>query len=204
MSYRNSSTSRSHDSMSNSPRYSSNSNGTCSDSGANQQQQGGSNKWAAAAANAEQQQNQGGSGSRYAGWETVDQEEENNSDQGWLDRKTRKVQNDSVETTRRVLAKVKEAEESAGNSLSKLNQQSGNYLSLLFLSLFFLFIIPLSPSSSSHTHTLSVCVLSCLASVMFANQKSMCHSQEHLFRSPSQFNLKQHVIVIHLHTIIPP
>jgi hypothetical protein len=202
MSYRNSSTSRSHDSMSNSPRYSSNSNGTYSGSGANQQQQGGSNKWAAAAANAEQQQNQGGSGSRYAGWETVDQEEENYSDQGWLDRKTRKVQNDSVETTRRALAKMREAEESAGNSLSKLNQQSGNYLSLLFLSLFFLFIISPSPSSSSHTHNLSLSLCVCEPQSDQYVPKSKINQKCATARNTSfpQFNLKQHVIVIHLHT----
>ncbi|KAJ3047305.1 Protein transport protein S9 plasma membrane t-SNARE, partial [Rhizoclosmatium hyalinum] len=79
-------------------------------------------KWASAAAAAEEHQRSGGR--RYDGWENVDQEEENHDDEGWLARKTRAVQNDSVNTTRRALQKAREADEIADRSLNKLNEQS--------------------------------------------------------------------------------
>ncbi|KAI9339940.1 hypothetical protein BDR26DRAFT_861854 [Obelidium mucronatum] len=83
----------------------------------------GGGKWAQAAAAAEEQQRSGGS-ARYAGWENVHEEDENHDDEGWLARKTRAVQNDSVNTTRRALQKARETEELAGRSLNQLNQQS--------------------------------------------------------------------------------
>ncbi|KAI9364996.1 hypothetical protein DFJ73DRAFT_956192 [Zopfochytrium polystomum] len=57
-------------------------------------------------------------------WEDVDDEEENYNDEGWLERKTKKTQQDSVDTTRRALAKLREAEDSATAGLTRLNQQS--------------------------------------------------------------------------------
>ncbi|KAJ1559206.1 hypothetical protein HK405_011592, partial [Cladochytrium tenue] len=82
--------------------------------------------------------NGGGGGDRYGDdngygrapppeerrWEDVDDEEENYEDEGWLQRKTKKTQQDSVDTTRRALAKMREAEDSATSGLNTLNQQS--------------------------------------------------------------------------------
>ncbi|KAJ3310419.1 hypothetical protein HDU76_003373 [Blyttiomyces sp. JEL0837] len=84
---------------------------------------GGGGKWAAAAAAAEEQ-NRSGSYKPYDGWENVDDEEENYEDEGWLARKTRATQNQSVETTRKALAKMTEAEDIASSSMVKLNNQS--------------------------------------------------------------------------------
>ncbi|KAJ3060568.1 hypothetical protein HDU98_003491 [Podochytrium sp. JEL0797] len=85
---------------------------------------GGGGKWAAAAAAAEDQQRNGGGAGRYAGWENVHEEDDNYDDEGWLSRKTRAVQDDSVNTTRRALQKARDAEDMAGRSLNQLNQQS--------------------------------------------------------------------------------
>ncbi|KAJ3316278.1 hypothetical protein HDU76_001920 [Blyttiomyces sp. JEL0837] len=90
--------------------------------GSNSNGGGGGSKWAAAAAAAEDQSRTGYK--PYQGWETVDDEAENYEDEGWLARKTRKTQNDSVETTRRALAKMHEADDIASKSLGKLNSQS--------------------------------------------------------------------------------
>lgn len=57
-------------------------------------------------------------------WQNVDEEEENYNDEGWLQRKTKKVQDDSVNTTRQALSKLREAEDSASAGLTRLNQQS--------------------------------------------------------------------------------
>ncbi|KAJ3205580.1 hypothetical protein HDU82_005111 [Entophlyctis luteolus] len=80
---------------------------------------GGTSKWAQAASAVET-----GRTNRYDGWENVHEEDENYDDEGYLARRTRAVQNDSAETTRRALQKAREAEDLAGRSLNQLNQQS--------------------------------------------------------------------------------
>ncbi|KAJ3179890.1 Protein transport protein S9 plasma membrane t-SNARE [Geranomyces variabilis] len=78
------------------------------------------NRWAAAAAQAaEGQTNNGG----YRSWETVDEEPEQYDDSGWLDRKTQKVQNDSLMSSRRALQRLNRADEVAVNNLSRLHSQ---------------------------------------------------------------------------------
>ncbi|KAJ3119617.1 hypothetical protein HK100_000232 [Physocladia obscura] len=80
---------------------------------------GGGSKWAQAANAVET-----GRTNRYDGWENVNDEEENYDDEGWLSRKTRNVQNESADTTRRALQKARDAEELAARSLNQLNSQS--------------------------------------------------------------------------------
>ncbi|KAI8851785.1 hypothetical protein BC829DRAFT_386014 [Chytridium lagenaria] len=72
-----------------------------------------SSKWASAAQAAETQNQSGYASSGYKGWEN-----------GWLQRKTKKVQNDSLETSRKALAKLNQSEAVASSSLNKLNKQS--------------------------------------------------------------------------------
>ncbi|KAJ3412719.1 Protein transport protein S9 plasma membrane t-SNARE [Chytridiales sp. JEL 0842] len=79
------------------------------------------NKWEAAAAAAESYNQSGGA---YRSWETVDDEPEDYENEEWLQRKTKKVQDDSLQTTRKALQKLTMAEQTAQGSLVKLNQQS--------------------------------------------------------------------------------
>ncbi|KAJ3204854.1 hypothetical protein HDU67_009253 [Dinochytrium kinnereticum] len=83
-----------------------------------------SSKWAAAAQAAETQNKSGYASSGYKGWENVDNETENYDDEGWLARKTKKTQNDSLESSRKALAKLQQSESVAASSLNKLNNQS--------------------------------------------------------------------------------
>ncbi|KAJ3141393.1 hypothetical protein HK101_003412, partial [Irineochytrium annulatum] len=93
---------------------------------------GAPNKWAAAAEAAETgaRGGYGNSGPKYQGWENVDDEEENYDDEGYLARKTRKVQNDSLESTRRAVAKLQQSEETAMRSLNTMNKQSEQLYSI--------------------------------------------------------------------------
>ncbi|KAJ3166944.1 Protein transport protein S9 plasma membrane t-SNARE [Geranomyces variabilis] len=78
------------------------------------------NRWAAAAAQAAEGQTSNGG---YRSWETVDEEPEQYDDSGWLDRKTQKVQNDSLMSSRRALQRLNQADEVAVNNLSRLHSQ---------------------------------------------------------------------------------
>ncbi|KAJ3057255.1 Protein transport protein S9 plasma membrane t-SNARE [Rhizophlyctis rosea] len=81
------------------------------------------NKWAVAAHAAEQQNRTGTSS--YAGtWENVDDAPEDYEDSAWLEAKTKKVQNDSLSSTRRALQRLNETETVGQNNLTRLNQQS--------------------------------------------------------------------------------
>ncbi|KAJ3095580.1 hypothetical protein HDU97_006783, partial [Phlyctochytrium planicorne] len=91
---------------------------------------GGGGKWAAAAQAAESQNANGYGSSGYRGWENVDEEQENYDDEGWLQRKTKKTQMDSLESTRRALAKMEQSESVASSSLNKLNSQSEQLYSI--------------------------------------------------------------------------
>ncbi|KAJ3023272.1 Protein transport protein S9 plasma membrane t-SNARE [Thoreauomyces humboldtii] len=77
------------------------------------------NRWAAAAQAAEQE----GGGTSYRSWETVDEEPEKYDDSDWLDRKTTKVQNDSLLSSRRALQRMHEADAVAVNNLNRLHSQ---------------------------------------------------------------------------------
>ncbi|KAJ3154534.1 Protein transport protein S9 plasma membrane t-SNARE [Geranomyces michiganensis] len=78
------------------------------------------NRWAAAAAQAAEGN---GSYGGYKSWETVDEEPEQYEDSGWLERKTMKVQNDSLMSSRRALQRLNQADEVAVDNLSRLHSQ---------------------------------------------------------------------------------
>ena len=79
-------------------------------------------KWADAANSIEK--NEAG----YQSWQDVDQEPEDYNSSDWLTRKTKKVQNDSLNSTQRALSRVNEAHSVAQSNLSRLAEQSGNLL----------------------------------------------------------------------------
>ncbi|TPX61259.1 hypothetical protein SpCBS45565_g07296 [Spizellomyces sp. 'palustris'] len=79
------------------------------------------NRWAAAAAQAADGNR---SSTGYRSWETVDDEPEDFDNTDWLQRKTKKVQNDSLHSTRRALQRLNETDAIATSNLTKLNQQS--------------------------------------------------------------------------------
>ena len=79
------------------------------------------NKWADAAASIQEDYN----APPVRTWETVDDEPENYDDSGWLERKTKKTQMDSLNTSQRALEKVNHAQMVAQNNLEKLALQSG-------------------------------------------------------------------------------
>lgn len=100
-------------------RGSSSGSGHGQGAGAGYGQGQGESKWASAAASIE---------SDYDGqrsWEHVDDEPEDFDSSSWLDRKTKKVQNDSLNTSRRALEKMENAQGIAQSNLSKLASQSG-------------------------------------------------------------------------------
>ncbi|KAI9208197.1 uncharacterized protein BJ171DRAFT_419901 [Polychytrium aggregatum] len=76
-----------------------------------------SGKWAAAAQAAES----GSTG--YRNWETVDDEPEDYNSSEWLTRKTKKVQDDSLQSSRRALQRLREAEQVAEQNLSTIDMQ---------------------------------------------------------------------------------
>ncbi|KAI8916780.1 hypothetical protein DFJ77DRAFT_461265 [Powellomyces hirtus] len=84
---------------------------------------GGGNKWTAAAQAAEQHQGNGPT-TGYRSWETVDEEPEDYDNGEWLDRKTKKVQNDSLLSTRRAVSRLHEADNLATQNMQKLSHQS--------------------------------------------------------------------------------
>ncbi|KAI9090876.1 hypothetical protein DFS34DRAFT_636773 [Phlyctochytrium arcticum] len=90
----------------------------------------GGSRWAAAAQAAEQRtSNYGGGGGNgsstgFRSWENVDEEPEDYDSSGWLERKTKKVQNDSLHGTRRALARLNEADNLASSNLTRLHSQS--------------------------------------------------------------------------------
>ncbi|KAJ3090796.1 hypothetical protein HK102_002659 [Quaeritorhiza haematococci] len=110
---------------------------------------GSAGRWATAAAAAEQQRGGGGGGGRgygnggggygnggggygngggqttgYKPWEYIDDEPEDYDSSEWLERKTKKVQDDSLQSTRRALAKLNETETVATSNMSKLGAQT--------------------------------------------------------------------------------
>ncbi|RKO90187.1 hypothetical protein BDK51DRAFT_21797 [Blyttiomyces helicus] len=76
-------------------------------------------RWEAAAQAAETGQQR-----TYKSWETVDDEPEDFDNSDWLDRKTKKVQNDSLMSTRRALQKMNDTEKTAERNLEKMNSQT--------------------------------------------------------------------------------
>jgi hypothetical protein len=76
------------------------------------------NKWSSAADSIQDDFN------NRPSWKDVDQEPEDYDNSGWLDRKTKKIQNDSLETSSRILSKVEHAQNVAQTSLSQLHAQS--------------------------------------------------------------------------------
>ncbi|TPX54316.1 hypothetical protein PhCBS80983_g05971 [Powellomyces hirtus] len=95
-----------------------NSNGGGGDYGRRDEPSG--NRWAAAAAQAAEHNH---SSTGYRSWETVDEEPDQYDDEGWLDRKTTKVQNDSLMSSRRALARLNEADDLAMTNLGRMNAQ---------------------------------------------------------------------------------
>ncbi|KND02707.1 uncharacterized protein SPPG_01790 [Spizellomyces punctatus DAOM BR117] len=81
------------------------------------------NRWAAAAQAAESAYN-GGTSTGYRSWETVEEEPEDYDNSDWLERKTKKVQNDSLLSTRRALERLNETDSLAQQNMEKLAQQS--------------------------------------------------------------------------------
>ncbi|KAJ3151880.1 Protein transport protein S9 plasma membrane t-SNARE [Geranomyces michiganensis] len=84
------------------------------------------NKWTAAAQAAENHHTgmyDGGSSTGYRTWENVDDEPEDYDNEGWLDRKTKKVQNESLMSTRRAVEKLNAADSLAAENMAKLNYQ---------------------------------------------------------------------------------
>ncbi|KAI9011176.1 hypothetical protein BC832DRAFT_590421 [Gaertneriomyces semiglobifer] len=77
------------------------------------------NPWAGAAARAAEENGS----TAYKSWETVDDEPEDYDNEEWLDRKTQKVQNDSLMSTRRALQRVMETEDVGRSNLEKLGMQ---------------------------------------------------------------------------------
>lgn len=83
------------------------------------------NRWAQAAQAAEQSRYGNGASTGYRSWETVDEEPEDYDNGDWLQRKTKKVQNDSLMSTRRALQRLNETDTLAQSNMTKLHQQSG-------------------------------------------------------------------------------
>ncbi|KAJ3165739.1 Protein transport protein S9 plasma membrane t-SNARE [Geranomyces variabilis] len=84
------------------------------------------NKWTAAAQAAENHHTgmyDGGSSTGYRTWENVDDEPEDYENSEWLDRKTKKVQNESLMSTRRAVEKLHAADTVATENMTKLNYQ---------------------------------------------------------------------------------
>ncbi|KAI8823958.1 uncharacterized protein EV422DRAFT_518455 [Fimicolochytrium jonesii] len=84
------------------------------------------NKWAAAASRQESHQGTGYKNyddSPYRSWETVNDEPEDYDNEGWLTRKTQKVQNDSLMSTRRTVARIAEADTLAQSNMARLGSQ---------------------------------------------------------------------------------
>ncbi|KAJ3175774.1 Protein transport protein S9 plasma membrane t-SNARE [Geranomyces variabilis] len=84
------------------------------------------NKWTAAAQAAENHHTgmyDGGSSTGYRTWENVDDEPEDYENTEWLDRKTKKVQNESLMSTRRAVEKLHAADAVATENMTKLNYQ---------------------------------------------------------------------------------
>ncbi|KAJ3260533.1 hypothetical protein HK104_006872, partial [Borealophlyctis nickersoniae] len=82
------------------------------------------NKWAAAAQAAEHQARTGSSAYNY-NWQNIDEAPEDYNDSEWLSAKTKNIQNESLQSSRRALAKLNEAEGVGQSNLDKLNKQSG-------------------------------------------------------------------------------
>ncbi|KAJ3036044.1 Protein transport protein S9 plasma membrane t-SNARE [Rhizophlyctis rosea] len=80
-------------------------------------------KWAVAAQAAETQ-NQTGRSAYGGRWEDVDEAPEDYEDSQWLEAKTKKVQNDSLQSTRRAVQRLNETEAVGESNLTRLNQQS--------------------------------------------------------------------------------
>ncbi|KAJ3023273.1 Protein transport protein S9 plasma membrane t-SNARE [Thoreauomyces humboldtii] len=85
---------------------------------------GGANKWTNAAAAAEQSSHDNGMPAVQRSWETVDEEEEDYENEGWLDRKTKKVQNDSLMSSRRAVERLHATDAVATDNMAKLSYQS--------------------------------------------------------------------------------
>ncbi|KAI9096609.1 hypothetical protein DFS34DRAFT_581218 [Phlyctochytrium arcticum] len=83
-----------------------------------------SSRWAAAAQAAESGHRGSFAQSNNRSWQNVDEELEDYDDGGWLDRKTQKVQNDSLASTRRAVERLNEADMVATRNLEMLAQQS--------------------------------------------------------------------------------
>ncbi|KAI8995902.1 hypothetical protein BC832DRAFT_535737 [Gaertneriomyces semiglobifer] len=85
------------------------------------------NRWAAAAQAAQRSSDtgfSGGSNGAYRSWENVEEEPEDWDNSDWLQRKTKKVQNDSLLSTRRALSRLNESDALARSNLERLNLQS--------------------------------------------------------------------------------
>lgn len=81
------------------------------------------NRWAAAAASIQDDYN-GPSRS----WSNMNDEPEDYNSSDWLDRKTKQVQGDSLDTSRRALGKLTTAQELAQSNLAKMAAQSGIFI----------------------------------------------------------------------------
>ncbi|KAI8818622.1 uncharacterized protein EV422DRAFT_559589 [Fimicolochytrium jonesii] len=84
------------------------------------------NKWTSAAAQAAEgnYHHNGPLTTGYRSWETVDEEAEDYDSTEWLDRKTKKVQNDSLMSTRRAVERLNESDIIARENMVKLSGQS--------------------------------------------------------------------------------